>query len=249
MKASDRCYNPLLAAFPKERPPLPPQYTRIYEQEYRLNRGRETFFTRLSGRLEEWMHRQVAKRRSGNLLEIGAGSLNHMSWERDCHHYDVVEPFKALYARSAEKGDVRRFFETIEDVPTDSRYGRIASIAALEHITDLPSVLARSALLLDDGGWFQAGIPNEGGLLWWLSWRCATGLAFWLRNRLDYAVLMRHEHINTAAEIEGLIGCLFEEVRIRRWPLPFFHFAFYTYIEARVPRLDVARSWLHTEAE
>ena len=50
----------ILARYPKRRPPLPAEYRRIYEREYKLNREGGSFITSLSSRLESWMHRRVA---------------------------------------------------------------------------------------------------------------------------------------------------------------------------------------------
>src|SRR5690606_32727312 len=91
--------------------------------------------------------------------------------------------------------------------------------AAMEHIADLPVLLARAAGLLEPGGSFRAAIPAEGGMLWTLGWRLTTGLEFRLRHGLDYGVMMRHEHLNTAAEIEALCRALFGTVRVSSFGL------------------------------
>jgi hypothetical protein len=69
-----------------------------------------------------------------------------------------------------------------------------------------------------------------------------TGLEFRLRHNLDYGLLMRHEHVNTAAEIETLVGMLFEEVEIASFGLG-RQLSLYRAMVARRPRLDVARAW------
>jgi hypothetical protein len=117
-------------------------------------------------------------------------------------------------------------------------------VAVLEHLDDLPMIVARAALLLRDDGVFQAGIPSEGGFLWTLAWRTTTGVAYWLRNRLDYGVLMHHEHLNTAAEIEAVVGHFFGKVEVARFPLPLRQLSFYSYLEARQPNADRARAYL-----
>jgi hypothetical protein len=50
--------------------------------------------------------------------------------------------------------------------------------------------------------------------------------------------VMRHEHVNDAAEIVAIVRHFFEDVRVRWFPLPALHLAFYGYVEARRPRLD-----------
>ena len=210
----------LLSTFPRERPPLTAAHQAVYAREYKLNRDGALAAAGLAQRLERWMHRQVAAGAGGATLELGAGTLNHLPHEPEQGDYDIVE------------------------IPDDTRYRRIISIAVLEHMVDLPRELARAGLLLDEGGAFQAGIPSEGGLAWWLGWRCTTGVSYWLRNRLDYGILMRHEHVNNAAEIVLLIRHFFEDVRIKRFPLPFHQLSFYTYIAARKPNVNRCRDYL-----
>jgi SAM-dependent methyltransferase len=227
----------ILARYPKVRPPLPSDYARVYEREYKLNRDGGSFITHISSGLESWMHRRVATGRAGDVLELGAGTLNQLSYEPANSGYDVVEPFEALYRGSADLARVRAVYADLSEVPAGQRYSRVTSVAVLEHLDDLPAIVARSGSLLRSGGVFQAGIPSEGGLLWTLAWKTTTGVAYWLRNRLDYGVLMRHEHLNTAAEIEAVVRYFFAGVRVARFPFPLRQLSFYSYLEAREPRL------------
>src|SRR5437868_6302133 len=141
----------LLATYPRQRPPLPAAYKQIYEREYLLNRGGGTLANTLALRAESWMHRIIAKRAlPGAVLEIGGGTLNHLPYEPEVTVYDVVEPFEALYAKSANRSRVRSLFRQIADVPEAARYDRVISVAVLEHLENLPQVIARSALLLSE---------------------------------------------------------------------------------------------------
>ena len=76
-------------------------------------------------------------------------------------------------------------------------------------------MVARSALLLNPDGVFRAAIPSEGSLLWSLGWRLTTGLEFRWRYGQDYGHLMRHEHVNTAGEIEEVLQFFFADIRVR----------------------------------
>jgi hypothetical protein len=236
----------LLARFPKQRPPLPQKFQDIYAAQYAENRAGESTAASLSQRLEAWMHRQVAADvrhgAAGATLELGAGNLNQLPFEPTTAPYDVVEPFAALFEGSPRLARVRDVFADLAEAPEDRRYARITSIAALEHIADLPAVLARAARLLEPDGVLRSAIPSEGGLLWRLGWTMTTGLEFRLRHGLDYGVLMKHEHVNQAREIEALIEQLFEDVRIRSFGLG-RQLSLYRFIEARRPRLDVAAAW------
>lgn len=241
----------LLAAFPKRRPPLPARFEEIYASHYKENREGGSTASSMAQRMERWLHRSVAADvadgRPSRTLELGAGTLNQLGFESGAGTYDVVEPFAGLYEGSPHRDRVRDIFADIALVPQDRRYDRITSVAALEHICNLPQVLACSALLLDEDGVFRAAIPSEGGFLWTLGWRLTTGLEFRLRHGLDYGVLMRHEHVNTAREIETLVSALFETSEVRSLGVG-RQLSLYRFIAARRPRRDLARRWLEQAA-
>lgn len=236
----------LLARFPKTRTELPPRLAEIYVQQHRENRSGETAAASVGQRLERWMHRKVAEDvRDGAAratLEIGAGNLNQLPFEPASAPYDVVEPFVQLYEDSAHRHRVRTIFPDIGDVPLTARYDRITSIAAFEHILDLPVVLARIVRLLKPDGTLRVAIPAEGGFLWRMGWTFTTGLEFRLRHGLNYGDLMRYEHVNTAREIEALIGALFEEVEIASFGVG-RQLSLYRFIAARRPKVDEAKAW------
>lgn len=234
----------LLSSYPRKRPPLPAAYQAVYEREYKLNREGERPVEGLAKRMEAWMHRCVAQRAGGSVLELGAGTLNHLRFEPAVDAYDIAEPFTGLYEGSEHLERVRDIYASTSDIPPDRRYDRVCSVAVLEHMEDLPSEIARCCRLMRPGGVFQAGIPSEGGLLWWLGWRATTGMSYWLRNRLDYGVLMRHEHLSTAPEIIRIVRLLFSDVQVKWFALPFVHLSLYAYVEARDPVMAMAEKLL-----
>jgi len=238
-----RDLHSVLARFPKTRPTLPPKLQAIYTRQYIENRAGATPAASASQTLERWLHRQVASDGGlGATLEIGAGTLNQLAFEPANPAYDIVEPFEELYAASPVRGRIRTIFKDMGDVPPGAAYDRITSAASLEHICDLPLVLARAARLLAPGGTLRTAIPSEGGFLWRLGWMCTTGLEFRLRHGLDYGLMMAHEHVNDAAEIETLIHALFEDVEVRSFGLG-RQLSLYRFLAARKPRRDVAAAW------
>ena len=237
----------VLARFPKTRPALPPELAAIYERQYLENRAGATPAASASQRLERWLHRQVAADAKGPpvpTLEIGAGTLNQLNYEPPNPAYDIVEPFEALYRDSPLKRQVREVFADVSDVPADRSYGRITSVAALEHICDLPLVLARAARLLSPDGVLRTAIPSEGGLLWKLGWTLTTGLEFRLRHGLDYGLMMAHEHVNDAFDIETLLRALFHEVSVRSFGVG-RQLSLYRFLAARRPRPEMIEAWEH----
>src|SRR5205807_2443582 len=98
---------------------------------------------------ESWMHRTVANGTPGSrILELGAGTLNHLKFEPPADVYDVVEPFRALWDDSPYRTRVTTFYKDLGEIPDDHLYDRILSIAVLEHLTDLPRIVARCGRLL-----------------------------------------------------------------------------------------------------
>ena len=242
----ERGLSNLLARFPKTRPTLPPKLQAIYTRQYLENRAGGTPAASLSQRLERWLHRQVAADMADGqpraTLELGAGTLNQLAFEPASEAYDIVEPFEELFRDSPLKARVRDVFADISEIPAARAYERITSVAALEHICDLPMVLARSARLLTPGGCLRAAIPSEGGFLWALGWMATTGLEFRLRHGLDYGLMMAHEHVNNAFEIETLLRALFEKVEVKSFGFG-RQLSLYRFLRATGPRLDVAAAW------
>ena len=202
--------------FPKIRPTLPPEYQKIYLQHIQENRHGQSPASRMSTALEGWMHRKIANdaRESLSTLEIGAGTLNHLRYESNEAAYDIVEPAHYLFADSPYLNRVRNIYDDIKEVPPDTRYDRIISIATFEHICNLPEVVAGSGLLLKPNGQLRAAIPAEGGPLWKLGWMLTTGWEFKRRYNLDYEVIMRAEHVNTWKEVADVLNYFFQRVDV-----------------------------------
>jgi len=242
----------LLKSYPRSRPPISASHQAGYVSHHRGSRLGTDPLQAAVLRLESWMHRKIASRRSSgsdSILEIGAGTLNHVPYESQWKRYDVVEPFVELYQDSDQRQCVSKIFADIREVPEQNRYDRVLSVAVLEHLTELPEVVARSALLLKPTGTFQAGIPSEGSFLWGAAWRCTTGVWYRVRTGLSYGDLMRHEHVNDAGEILAVLRHFFATVTVRRFPLPFHHLSFYAYAEATGARAAVCAAFLRGNCE
>jgi hypothetical protein len=240
----------LFSNFPKERPPLSPEFAAIYLRHYKNSREGNSKVLGLVKRAENWMHKKVAEDVKSGLqkstLEIGAGTLNQSPYEPQSKPYDIVEPFRDLYKSSPNLDRVRNIYHDISEIPHTARYERIISVAVLEHICNLPEVVAQSGLLLADGGQFRAGIPSEGTILWRLAWKATTALEFRLRYNLDYEVLMRHEHVNSAREIEDILRYFFSEVEEGVFGLT-KSVSFYQFYACAKPRLDECLDYLRSK--
>lgn len=234
--------------FPKKRVPLPPEYAAIYLQHYRNSREGNSNILGLAKWAEGWMHRKVAEDvRQGtprSTLELGAGTLNQLPYEPHSRPYDIVEPFQELYQSSPHLHRIRNIYADVSEVPAPTKYERVTSVATLEHVCNLPELIAQSALLLADGGQFRAGIPSEGTILWRLGWRTTTALDFKARYNLDYERLMKYEHVNTAREIETVLRYFFAEVKDDAFGLS-KSLSFYQFYACSAPRSDRCRSYLN----
>jgi hypothetical protein len=202
--------------FPKSRPPLPPEFVEIYADHYKKNRNGGSTASSLSQKMESWMHRKVAEDvRTGkpkSTLELGAGTLNHLQYEKHSAPYDIVEPFRYLFESSAKVDRIRNVYSDIKEIPRGTKYDRVISIATFEHICNLPEVVAQCGLLMAHDAQIRVAIPSEGTILWKLGWQFTTGIEFRLKHKLDYSLLMKHEHVNTAAEIEDILRYFFSQV-------------------------------------
>jgi len=237
--------------YPKSKTQLPEEFRKIYSSHYKANREGSTRASSLAQKMEGWLHRQVAadvchERNEKRTLELGAGTLNQLPYEPLMQVYDIVEPFADLYKNSPHLSRISRAYADIAEVPSSHRYDRITSVATLEHLCELPSVIARCGLLLAENGVFRASIPNEGSFLWWLGWRLTTGLEFRLKYGLDYDLLMKHEHVNSAKEIEDVLNYFFSIVKCRVYGLS-KSISLYRYYECCFPSLERCHEYLSAE--
>ena len=240
-------FQGILDNFPKIRPALPAEFQEIYSRHYKENRDGTSTATGLAQKMESWMHRKVAEDAARgaekSTLEIGAGTLNHVPYEPGSAAYDIVEPFNYLYESSPALPGVRKIFSDVLEISAENKYDRVISIAAFEHICNLPEVVAKIGLLLNEGGCLRVGIPSEGTILWKLGYTFTTGLEFRRRYGLDYSVLMKHEHVNTAKEIEGVLRFFFSEVKAKVFGIakPLSLYQFYV---AQRPDIERCSSYL-----
>lgn len=238
----------MFSQFPKTRPPLPEEIARIYKRYYKRNRTGRTPASFVSQWAESWLHKQVADdvrtdHSRKKTLEIGAGTLNQLQFEPDIGPYDIVEPFQELHSGAAERSRIRSIYEDIAEVPTSRLYDRITSIATFEHICNLPEVIARTGLLLVEGGCLRVSIPSEGTPVWRVAWELTTGIEFRIKYRLDFGALRRHEHVNDAKEVETLLRHFFADIRTKILGIT-RGISLYRFYECKNPNRDKIKHYL-----
>lgn len=225
---------------------LPETIEAIYTEHYKSNREGSSKASGLAQMMEAWLHKKVAsdvnRIHSKKTLEIGAGTLNQLKYEQS-DLYDIIEPFIDLYKDSPYLEKIRNIYRDIDDIELSQKYDRITSIATFEHIADLPKVVAKSCVLLDSEGSLRTSIPNEGTFLWTLGWKMTTGLEFKLKHGLDYGILMKYEHVNTAKEIDEVLNYFYGRNACFTFGLG-KRFAFYRFYESKEPKIDLAYDYL-----
>lgn len=227
----------LLASYPRKRPALPMKYQRIYVQHYKENREGKTKISALARKFERWVHIKVAEGPRGGVadktLEIGAGTLNQLDYEHP-EIYDIVEPFQELYINSSNLKYIRNVYRDISDIKNE-KYDRITSIACFEHVENLPEMVYFTTKLLNKDGRLCVSIPNEGRFLWKLAYTITTGREFEKRYGLKYEIIMKHEHINTADEIELILKYFYKNVKVSLYGIG-RTFSMFRYYECSVPK-------------
>ena len=189
---------------------LPYKYLRIYNEFYLDYSRNNNIFRKLASFLEGWFHLYTYKtyRNPQSILEIGAGNLNHIKYEKNFKYYDVIEPKEFLINASDPffKDKITNIYSDIRELPENKIYEKIIAIGVLEHIEELDYMLEKISHKLTPQGKFLVTIPAEGEFLWWIGWRLTTGISFWLKHKLDYGVIMRYEHLNTASKVIRLLN-------------------------------------------
>lgn len=233
MKKKNINYQDILSRYPKKRPLLSEEYKKFFNEHYSSNREGAGFANFISQKMESWMHKKVSKIHGEEILELGAGNLNHLIYEKNFSRYDIIEPFEELYKNEKSIDKITKIFTSTSQV--DYKYDKIISIATLEHLTNLPKEIELCKKLLKSDGVLQIGVPCEGEIAFKIGWLITTGISFKLKYNLDYSKIMAHEHVNTIEEITLVLKENFKIEKFHRSPfiLPFKNLSFYAYFECR----------------
>ena len=116
----------------KKQKPLPLAYQKIYSQFYLEYALSSTKSRKLASFFESWYHKKVANVNtvgSPSILEIGAGSLSHLAYEKSYIKYDVVEPKSFLLENAglSQQQKVSNYFPSLESIPKANKYSKIIS--------------------------------------------------------------------------------------------------------------------------
>lgn len=206
----------LINKYPKKRGKLPGPLKKIFDSFYLSNR--ENLFLQL---IRRWLHSIMDdKEKKCTTLEIGAGTLNHLKYEK-IGNYDVIEPKNFLYLNSKIVKLVSQTFDNIDQCK-NNYYDRIISIAVLEHLTDLPQYLYVSSMKMKKNAYQQHSIPCEGYPMWNITWFLISGLSFRIKYGYSFSYIQKHEHVNNFDEILTLIKFFYKDVKVK-FSYPFYN--------------------------
>jgi len=144
-------------------------------------------------------------RKTGRVLEIGAGLGEHISYE------DLSrQEYFALELRPKMAEVIKNRFPEVKVVVSDCQkkidfpngyFDKILAIHILEHLPLLPATLKEVHRLLKPDGEFCVVLPCEGGFLYSLARKVTTQRIFKKRYNMKMNWLVKSEHVNEPREV------------------------------------------------
>lgn len=213
--------------WPKVFPPLTEEQKRISDDF--MKHWHDVLPNRY-GIVDNFNHNYVVKHAPPNFrntLEIGAGSGEHMNYERLSD--EQTKNYVAVDIRANMVAELRRKFPEIQSVVgdcqermdfEDGHFDRILAIHVLEHLPDLPRAVAEMYRLCDkENGVLSIVIPCEGSMAYTLARRISAQRIFEKRYKQSYRWFIEREHINLPDEIFGEVLEYFDVTASSFFPL------------------------------
>jgi SAM-dependent methyltransferase len=217
--------DPVDTRWPKVPAPLTARQREIYEDFVRY--WHEVLPRRYS-RIEQFNHRYPRRAWpsvSGRLdtLEIGAGLGEHLEYEDlERQHYTCIELRPEMSARIEQRFPNVRVVtaDCQERLPfDDDSFDRIIAVHVLEHLPNLPAALDELRRLLRPEGRLGIVIPCDPGVAYEIARRVSAQRIFERRYGEPYRPFIRREHLNSPAEVVGLLQDRFTMLERRYYPL------------------------------
>jgi len=216
------------AKWPKQFPPLSQEQRSISDD---FMKYWHDVLPNRYGIVDEFNHTYVVKHAPANFrrtLEIGAGSGEHMNYEKltdeQTKNYVAVDIRENMVAELSRKfpgiqavvGDCQKYmgFE-------DGHFDRVLAIHVLEHLPNLPEAVSEMYRLCDkNNGTLSIVIPCEGSMAYSLARRISAQRIFEKRYKQSYRWFIEREHINLPHEIFAELSRCFTMVSSTYFPLP-----------------------------
>ena len=198
--------------------------------------------TGLLGTIQSYIHRfmnsTLQKTSYGSVLEVGAGSLEHlrtvdnfdfMNYVASDIRYDDERLIQQLEDKlpSKSKGKVKLEFGNAESlIYSDNSFDLLIATCLLIHLPNPEAALKEWRRVLKPGSELVIYVPCEPGL----ALRVGRRLAVLPKHRKlgfnDYSLVCAREHISSLPILAELIKHTFkaDKVKIHTWPIPQFRF-------------------------
>ncbi|UIJ71063.1 class I SAM-dependent methyltransferase [Aurantimonas sp. HBX-1] len=183
------------------------------------------------GIVDEFNHNYVVKNAPVNFkrtLEIGAGSGEHMNYEK--LDPEQTKNYVAVDIRQNMVAELRKKFPDIQSVVgdcqqhmgfPDNHFDRVLAIHVLEHLPNLPEAVKEMYRLCDkDIGTLSIVIPCEGSWAYSLARRISAQRIFEKRYHQSYRWFIEREHINLPDEILSELSKYFTMESSTYFPIP-----------------------------
>jgi SAM-dependent methyltransferase len=202
--------KPAPSVWPKFPEPLTPEESQILDEWRKYWHLELCTKIGVFDRYTEAFVRTLAERtpKGGRTLEIGPG-LTGVAHLLDDVRTDAIEvdPYfagelaKALPHCNVIVGDIQSDLPALES----DAYDRIVAFHVLEHLTNLPAALAQIKRAMRPGAVFDVMLPCEGGKMYALGRSVTTARYFKKKFNRDFGKFIAQDHVNTAAEVLGLL--------------------------------------------
>lgn len=187
----------------------------------------------LQRRVMRASHRLLEKRfgaaaRFGRVLEVGAGTGEHLPFVRHAYDEYVVTDRDPEALRLAERkatpvvcGKVRFEAHAAENLGfADAAFDRLVAAHVLEHLYPPQRAIKEWRRVLRDGGTLSVLIPTDPGVAWRLGRALGPRRAA-VAQGLPYDYIIAREHVNACNNLLALLRYYFPEHVDDWWPLPF----------------------------
>jgi SAM-dependent methyltransferase len=155
-------------------------------------------------------------------IEIGAGLGEQLAYE-DLSRQD----YTCVEFREEMADEIKKRYPSVttiaadcqERLPFDDGYfDRAVAVHVLEHLPDLPRALDQIRRVLRPGGVFSVVIPCDPGFVYGIGRKFTAQRTFERRYKKPYELFLRREHINSPAEIVGVMKERFDIVHRQFFP-------------------------------
>lgn len=149
--------------------------------------------------------RQHKEQKRIRTLEIGAGLGEHVAWEnldnQDYHLFEYRKDWCEILREKFSQLDVCHGDIQCKTKYEGNFFDRIVAIHVLEHLPDLPLAVDEFSRILKPDGHLDVVLPCEGGWAYEFARQISSARMFKKKFGMDYAPIIRAEHVNTLPEI------------------------------------------------